>query len=94
MKIQQNRIELVSRPVGHGLGVIVGDAVLVVQGNVGARARVLSHGVNLTTSREHLLPTKSKIAVNYFCILSYGTKVMSLDLVQILDQTLTPKNFF
>ena len=67
-----------SRPVGHGLGVVVGNAVLVVQGDVGARARVLSHGVNLTTSREHLLPTKSKVAVNSicnflfkFCILSF-----------------------
>ena len=48
------------RPVGHGLGVIVGDAVLVVQGDVGARARVLSHGVNLTTPREHLLPPKKQ----------------------------------
>ena len=67
VKIQQNRIELVSRPVGHGLGVVVGDAVLVVQGDVGARARVLSHSVNLTTSREHLLPPNSKIAVNSNC---------------------------
>ena len=79
---------LVEAPVGHGLGVVVGDAILVVQGDVGARARVFSHGVNLTTSHQHLLPPpKNKMPVNSNCNLpvsifvffDFGTKVTSLE---------------
>ena len=69
---------LVEAPVGHGLGVVVGDAILVVQGDVGARARVFGHGVNLTTtSNQHLLPTpKKQNACQFF---DFRTKVTSLE---------------